>query len=100
MDPESKKFTYENRVYNDLKNHHTVCHSDGECVRREVCISGLESFWARVRRGYNGTFHHIQHKHLYHYINEFAGRLGTKALSAVYTVYRIWWARASPIRNL
>ena len=90
MDPEYKKFTDENRAYNDLKNHHTVCHGDGEYIQGEVYISGLESFWARVRRGDHGTFHRIEHKHLHRYINEFAGRLGTKALSAVYTMYRIW----------
>ncbi|MXX21252.1 MAG: transposase [Cenarchaeum sp. SB0665_bin_23] len=33
VDTESKKFTDENRTYNDLKNHHTVCHGDEECTR-------------------------------------------------------------------
>ncbi|MXY61108.1 MAG: transposase [Cenarchaeum sp. SB0665_bin_23] len=100
VDPESKKFTDETRIYNDLKNHHTVCHSDGECIRGAVYLSRVESFCNLVRRGYNGTFHRFEPKHLHRHINKFAGRLGTKALSAVYTMYRIWWTRASPIRNL
>lgn len=69
----SKKFTDENRAYNGLKNHQTVKHGDGEYVRGEVHINGMESFWALVRRGYDGTFHHIEPKHLHRYINEFVG---------------------------
>ena len=34
----------------------------------------MESFWSMVRRGYDGTFHHISEEHLHRYINEFAGR--------------------------
>ena len=83
VDPKYKKFTDENRAYGGLKNHHTVNHGDGEYVRGEVHINGMESFWALVRRGYNGTFHRIEPKHLHRYINEFAGRLGMKALGTV-----------------
>ena len=82
-DPEAEKFTDENRAYNGLKNHHTVNHGDGEYVRGEVHINGMESFWALVRRGYNGTFHHIEPKHLHRYINEFSGRLSDRAAGAV-----------------
>ena len=74
----SEKFTDENRAYNSLKNHKTVKHGDGEYIRGEVHINGMESFWALVRRGYNGTFHHIEPKHLHRYINEFAGRLSMR----------------------
>ena len=82
-DPDSKKFTDENRAYNDLKNHQTVNHGDGGYVRGEVHINGMESFRALVRRGYGGTFHHIEPKHLHRYINEFAGRLSDKSAGAV-----------------
>lgn len=43
----------------------------------------MESFRALVRRGYSGTFHHIEPKHLHRYINEFAGRLSDKSAGAV-----------------
>lgn len=89
VDPEAKKFTDENRAYGGLKNHHTVNHGDGEYVRGEVHINGMASFWALVRRGYNGTFHRIEPKHLHRYINEFAGRLGMKALGTVGKMYAI-----------
>ena len=79
----ARVFTDENRAYNGLENHQTVNHSDGEYVRGEVHTNGIESFWALVRRGYNGTFHHVEPKHLHRYINEFAGRLSDRAASAV-----------------
>ena len=79
----ARVFTDENRAYNDLENHHTVNHGDGEYVRGEVHINGMESFWAPVRRGYNGTFHHIDPKHLHRYVNEFSGRLSDKAVGVI-----------------
>ena len=39
-----------------------------------ACVNGIESFWAVLKRAYNGTFHHISPKHLQRYVNEFAGR--------------------------
>ena len=36
--------------------------------------NGIESFWALLKRGYHGTFHHISNKHLQRYVNEFAAR--------------------------
>ena len=39
----------------------------------------MESFWAPVRRAYNGTFHRIDPKRLHRYVNEFAGRPSMRA---------------------
>ena len=36
--------------------------------------NGMESFWAMLKRGYHGTYHHMSVKHLHRYIQEFAGR--------------------------
>lgn len=36
--------------------------------------NGIESFWAMLKRGYHGTFHHFSAKHVQRYVNEFAGR--------------------------
>ena len=79
----AEAFTDENRAYCALENHETVNHGDGEYVRGDVHVNGMESFWALVRRGYNGTFHHTGPKHLHWYVNEFTGRLGTRALDVV-----------------
>ena len=79
----ARVFTDENRAYGSLDNHETINHGDGEYVRGDVHVNGMESFWALVRRGYNGTFHHIDPKHLHRYINKFSGRLSMKTLDAV-----------------
>ena len=52
----------------------TVNHSISEYVRGQVHTNGMESFWAALKRGYQGTFHHFSQQHLQRYINEFSGR--------------------------
>ena len=37
--------------------------------------NGIESVWAVLKRGYNGTFHHMSGKHLQRYVDEFSFRL-------------------------
>ena len=54
--------------------HEWVNHSTGEYVRDLVTTNGIESFWALLKRGYVGTFHHMSWKHLALYCTEFAFR--------------------------
>ena len=54
--------------------HETVKHSISEYVNGMAHTNGIESFWATLKRGYHGTFHHISPKHLHRYVNEFATR--------------------------
>ena len=54
--------------------HEAVKHSVGEYVRDQAHTNGIESFWATLKRGYYGTYHHISAKHLHRYVREFAGR--------------------------
>ena len=54
--------------------HEAVNHSVGEYVRNMAHTNGIESFWAMLKRGYQGTFHHFSEKHMDRYIGEFAGR--------------------------
>ena len=75
VDPSATVYTDENRAYRGLPHkHETVNHSVSEFVRDMAHTNGIESFWAILKRGYHGTFHHISPKHLHRYVNEFAGR--------------------------
>ena len=55
-------------------DHETAKHSVREYVNGQAHTNGIESFWATLKRGYHGTFHHISPKHLDRYVNEFATR--------------------------
>ena len=60
--------------------HESVDHSVKEFVRGKAHTNGIESFWANLKRGYNGTYHHFSAKHLQRYVNEFAGRHNVRPL--------------------
>ena len=54
--------------------HEAVKHSVGEYVRGMAHTNGMESFWSMLKRGYQGTYHHMSPKHLVRYVDEFSGR--------------------------
>ncbi len=56
-------------------SHKTVNHSAKEYVNGMAHTNGIESVWAVLKRGYNGTFHNISTKHLHRYVDEFVFRL-------------------------
>lgn len=71
-------FTDEHRGYFGLKKHYkheAVKHSAKEFVNGMAHTNGIESVWAVLKRGHDGTFHHISTKHLGRYVNEFTFRL-------------------------
>ena len=54
--------------------HEAVNHSVSEYVSNTANSNRIESFWATLRSGYHGTFHHMSPQHLHRYVNEFARR--------------------------
>jgi hypothetical protein len=58
--------------------HESVNHSAFEYVRDNVHTNGVESFWAILKRGYYGTFHHFSPEHAMRYVNEFVARMNNK----------------------
>ncbi|HEX3356316.1 MAG TPA: transposase [Tepidisphaeraceae bacterium] len=53
--------------------HSTVKHSDYEYVNPEgLHTNTAESFFALLKRGVHGTFHHISRQHLFRYCDEFS----------------------------
>ena len=82
VEPGSLVYTDEWRAYANLVgyNHRVVNHSVGEYVKDMIHTNGVESFWALLKRGYVGTFHHISPKHLWRYVNEFEERHNTRLM--------------------
>lgn len=69
--------------------HETVRHSVGEYVREQAHTNGMESFWATLKRGYEGTYHRMSEKHLGRYVTEFEGRHNDRPADTIDQVRRI-----------
>ena len=73
----------EHRCYMGLGgtyNHQSVCGSVGEYVSGDIHRNGIESFWAILKRGYYGVFHHFTWKHVHRYLAEFETRWNMRNL--------------------
>ena len=57
------------------RKHESVSHSAGEYVRDKASTNGIESFWAMLKRGQDGVYHHFSVKHLDRYVTEFEGNI-------------------------
>ena len=79
--PETQVYTDEATAYVGIdRPHETVRHSVGEYVRNMAHTNGMENFWSLLKRGFDGTFHHISPKHLNRYVTEFEGRHNDRPL--------------------
>lgn len=78
-------FTDDAAAYKGMTDykHESVNHSVSEYVRGEAHTNGIESFWALLKRGYHGTFHHVSPKHLHRYVDEFATRCSMRNLDTI-----------------
>ena len=56
------------------KGHQTVNHGAGEYVRGDVHSNTVEGFFSLLKRGINGTYHHVGRGQLAKYCDEFAFR--------------------------
>ena len=69
--------------------HETVKHSISEYVNGMAHTNGIESFWALLKRGYHGTYHHMSEKHLGRYVSEFAGRHNSRDADTIEQMSKI-----------
>ena len=62
--------------------HQSIVHSRSEYVKpgTDVHTQGIESFWSMLKRAHKGTFHKWSPKHLFRYVQEFAGRHNVRPL--------------------
>jgi ISXO2-like transposase domain len=61
--------------------HHRVDHGAGEYARGEAHVNGAESFFALLKRGIVGSFHHVSPEHLHRYCDEFSFRWDYRKIS-------------------
>ncbi len=82
--PDAQVVTDELPSYKGLSrqfaSHETVKHSKGEYVRGVASTNSVESWFALLKRGIVGTFHHVSEKHLDRYVDEFAFRYNSRKM--------------------
>lgn len=61
--------------------HFTVNHNEGQYVDGDIHVNTAESFFALLKRGVHGTFHHVSKKHLPRYCDEFSFRWSNRELT-------------------
>lgn len=84
----SRIITDEHKAYYWLSNrfyHEVVNHSKAEYKRdKDTHTNSIESFWATLKRGIYGVYHHISSKHLPNYLNEFCFRYNERNNDCVF----------------
>jgi transposase-like protein len=61
--------------------HDAVEHGKKEYVRGDVHTNGIESFWALLKRGIHGIYHHVSSYHLDKYCDEFEFRMNSRGIT-------------------
>jgi transposase-like protein len=64
----------------EFASHEKVDHSAGEYVRGDVTTNGVEGYFALLKRGVHGTYHHISKQHLGQYLGEFDFRFNNRKM--------------------
>lgn len=67
------------RVTAEFPLHQSVNHSIGEYVRGDAHTNTIEGYFAVLKRGITGTYHHVSPKHLKRYLAEFDFRYNERA---------------------
>ena len=82
--PNATVYTDEAAAYVGMRrSHESVRHSAKEYVNGAVHVNGMESHWALLKRGFVGMYHQMSVKHLWRYVNEFAGRHNLRPLDTI-----------------
>ena len=80
--PTATLMTDEYRAYDqpgrEFAKHVRLTHSRGEYVRGAAHTNAAEGFFSLLKRGINGSFHHVSKGHLHRYVDEFAFRYNNR----------------------
>jgi transposase-like protein len=66
-------------VGKEFARHEAVNHTKGEYVRGDAYSNSAENYFSILKRGINGTFHHVSEAHLSRYLAEFDFRYSHRA---------------------
>jgi transposase-like protein len=65
-------------LHHEFAEHGVVNHADGEYVRGEVHTNTAENYFSILKRGINGSYHHVSKAHLHRYLSEFDFRYNNR----------------------
>jgi hypothetical protein len=66
-------------VGKEFARHEMVDHGKEEYVRGDAHTNTVEGFFSILKRGINGTFHHVSEAHLHRYLAEFDFRYNNRS---------------------
>lgn len=82
VDPSARIMTDSFASYRGLRHefaeHGVVNHADGEYVRGDVHTNTAENYFSLLKRGINGSYHHVSKQHLHRYLSEFDFRYNNR----------------------
>jgi len=67
-------YTAYQALENEYVAHEVVDHGAGEYVNGDAHTNTVEGWFALLKRGVMGTFHHVSEEHLDRYVDEFVFR--------------------------
>jgi transposase-like protein len=67
------------KVGEEFKTHETVVHSADEYVRGDAHVNTAEGYFAILKRGIYGIYHHVSEAHLHRYLAEFDFRYSNRS---------------------
>jgi len=62
-------------------SHEVVKHSEGEWARGDAHTNTAEGYFANLKRGPKGSYHHVSQRHLHRYLSEFDFRWNARDAS-------------------
>ncbi len=70
-------------LHHEFATHEVINHQLDEYVRGDVYTNTAESFFAILKRGINGVYHHVSEAHLHRYLSEFDFRYNNREANGV-----------------
>jgi transposase-like protein len=72
--------------FKHLLNHQSVNHSQKQWANGLIHTNTIESFWAILKRGITGQYHHLSDKYLNRYITEFCFKYNNRKTQDVFNL--------------